>query len=426
MDFKGWVPTVSGRLSFSVVGDARYPTKSITSNVAGQNTRYIITYQKRNRLDAIVPNFFAATVFGLKGILWFLCIAKCSNDASNADDELSGKMYLFTKDLWRGRVEQIVKKAQDDLDDYCFSQHGKLSEFLDNRLKNIQEEVCLNSVFVVDFSLARTGTVSISVPEGIQSIVHSSAPTFPTNKDLRLERFHAVCSQLFFYLKDIAHTHQHHEPSTDTMIDLYAVDGDDFRWRCEVLRFLQRRILQFKRTPSQGTINASFGLLAYAKSFIAICKSDGHEIEPKWNYEFIKDSLTAAREKINTEIQDRIRKSDVFRNVVISILGIFLSYVSLIRVANIEIVKDPKEVSPFLEGSARILVQEPGFAASVFVLVILGSLMVTRIIDVRKINILRNIVRIFHYWKSYYLGIFFLFLAIVTAWLSSLLLQQNF
>lgn len=423
MDFRGWIPTVTGRLSFSIVGDSVFPTKSITSNVSGQSSRYVITYQKRNALDVLVPPIVARNLLGLSGDLWFVCIAKCSNDASKSDDILEGILFLHTRGLWRGNAEKLVKAAQRSLDEYSLADHGRLSNHFDEDFTSLMNRLKPLSVFYSNFSLTRSGIVKINVPEDVQEHVNSKAPTFPTNPSLRKERFHTVCSQQFFFLKDISHVHQHHVPSTDTMIDLYYFEGDDFRWRCEILRFLQRRILQFKRTPSQGTINAAFGLLSYAQSFIRVCKEEKHTIEPQWFYDNLMGSLKSAQEKVSTEIQDKIRKSDVFRNVVISTLGIFLSYISLVRIADIKIISETEKVSPFLAKSAKILVVHPGLSFSIFFLIVISIMFYTKIIDIRKVNLARNLVRLLHSLKSRNLSFVLMVLSLSLAWLAGYLFK---
>src|ERR1700684_2563434 len=44
--FRGWLPTVSGRLSFTVFGHTLFPTRAITANPADPSFRCVTTYQR--------------------------------------------------------------------------------------------------------------------------------------------------------------------------------------------------------------------------------------------------------------------------------------------------------------------------------------------------------------------------------------------
>src|SRR5205085_1594541 len=81
--------------------------------------------------------------------------------------------------------------------------------------------------FHAKFELLRTGEIEITHDVAGRTSPQSLTP--PTGP--RGNRFiHSICAQLYFFLKDICHRHQHHHPTTDTIIDLYRAD-DDVEWR---------------------------------------------------------------------------------------------------------------------------------------------------------------------------------------------------
>jgi hypothetical protein len=63
---------------------------------------------------------------------------------------------------------------------------------------------------------------------------HVRAPTFPAGeRGGHIE--HILTAQLFFFLRDIGHRHQHHDPNTDTVVDLWKDNPNDpFDWNQSV------------------------------------------------------------------------------------------------------------------------------------------------------------------------------------------------
>ena len=102
--FDGWVPTVVGQLSFSVIGESGHPTKAIFENHSDGNDRFLISYQKRPMGDALVPlfvinSFYAARSFFKSSSvkesweLWYLCLAHTHQDSPASP--LHGNVFLF-------------------------------------------------------------------------------------------------------------------------------------------------------------------------------------------------------------------------------------------------------------------------------------------------------------------------------------------
>ena len=105
--FKGWVPTVGGRLSFELVGQTSHPSKTYPPiNVEGERSRYIVCYQKRNLGDALFPSLLEFLRLN-RSSLMFVCFASSSNVAEDDDASLEGRIMIFRRG---GRLVESKKE----------------------------------------------------------------------------------------------------------------------------------------------------------------------------------------------------------------------------------------------------------------------------------------------------------------------------
>ena len=64
MHYRGWVPTVNCRLSFRIIGQSNFPTRSSYRNILTKNHGYVLAIQRRNLSDVL----FAGIVERLLGV----------------------------------------------------------------------------------------------------------------------------------------------------------------------------------------------------------------------------------------------------------------------------------------------------------------------------------------------------------------------
>lgn len=330
--YSSWVPTVGGRLSFSIIGDPKHNHKTKTFNVADDGYRYLICHQQRNLLDSAIPFFkkwLASLFYSYSGTFEFFLIAKAENDASIKDANLTGLMCFYpVKGLgWESSKASIIE---------CFDKFNEvggadtLSEIYNDQLKSLQSNaISKNSHFYAEFSLKRTGVVKIIPPidKGSDSLV---ADEFFSDEESR--RY--ASAQLFFFLKDISHVHQHHHAGNDTIIDLH-IDEPEQKWRHKVIRSLYRRVLHFKRSPSEWSCLSSLGVLAYLRSFMEVIKKECSEEEAEklehlfLNDENINRSIKIALLKNQSEKNRKTQFSGNLRTIVLSVLGLIISLIGL-------------------------------------------------------------------------------------------------
>jgi len=385
--FRGWIPTVSGCLSFSIFGENDFPRKVVSNNVANAENRYIISWQKRLLTDTVLPfkELTSGSFLKEEGVFWCVCVASCGDNPVISDNKLSGTLYLFHgKKMWH-QVERDIIEKQRALSSHLLDGDSEFQIF--------QESLISKCSYYAKFNLSRNGDTEIVSPENLDSF-SELAPNFPKGVDARNRQLHMVSSQLFFFLKDIAHHHQHHAPTTDTMIDIYTIDGDDdYNWRCSTLRVLLRKILEFKRSTDIGSIRSSLGVLAYTNSFCDISKKVlNRKLSPKFNKRSLEQSIKATDEIKSLVIQKRIRAQELFRNLFFSFLGIVFAVIGLARVAKTPIpieTVDPLivEISSFVIGHLLLSILFLG-------LFILAGMLAFRAIDYTEWIVVRNFYRI--------------------------------
>jgi hypothetical protein len=397
--FKGWLPTVSGRLSFSIFGHTDHPRNAITANVSDTKSRYLICYQKRELLDAPLKSL-ATKLFGLHGKFWFVLQASADDVAISEDSDLTGHLFIFhDKQAWRTDAEPAVRNAQSYLREFE-SDHPKddLATYFQEVYQKVTLVLCRSSSFHVHVRVRRDGETTIDVPRLTSLSSHS--PTFPAAEPRRVRLVYTVVSQLFYFLRDVGHIHQHHDPYTDTLIDIYPFDGsDDFAWRCETLRMLYRKVLEFKRRREEEIYSSSLGVLAYAKAFERISNQQisasgavPKEIGPQLFQDLLQESILASQAALRNTVQEGIRQSDTYRNTVISVLTILLALVGLLQISS----PHPDLVSPNanLIWLGNMLLRYPlrsAVAVGIFVMFILHLL---NVIDIERWKPVRGVMRI--------------------------------
>jgi hypothetical protein len=365
--YKGWVPNVAGRLSFSFFGYTQHPTRAIVANVSDTRERYILCYQKRVLVDGVLPlkEIAARLFFGLDGRFWFVCLGRADDRPSSTTSTLTGHLFLFhVKNTWRSEVEPLVRNVQSYLRDYERNNvgvplHNHCAKEYNNLLRTLQARASFYSRFTVD----RDGE-AILAPPAIEALPEDS-PRFPEDPGEQRATLHNVLSQLYFFLRDIGHVHQHHNPRTDTIVDLHECqNGDDYLWRCETLRCLYRKVLEFKRIKRDDVFSSSLGVLAYATSFRRSSDSKlqalglNKKVEPTIYVDCLTDSITANQSQIAGDIATRMRRSEAYRSTLIATLTFLFALTGLLRLSggSIQGIATP---NPILLDIANLLLAYP-------------------------------------------------------------------
>lgn len=385
--YKGWIPTVSGKLSFSLIGESAGNSVAVSVNRADAQDRYVISYQNRFLSDSVMPRCLSG-VFN-SGSFNFVCIGKSSNEISVENDKLSGSLLIFNdNDDWNG-AEIWIRHNQSRLASIDVSANklsAKFESFFNFLINDLQQA----AAFWVNFTLARNGFVEIIIDETCNH--GADKIKYPSNlvEKKRIEDTQAA--QCFYFLRDMIHKHQHHSPSTDTILDLYRSSVDDNQWICESLRVLYRKILDFKRLRKDEVYCSSIGLLTYAKSLRKISRDTfgdmaiicpGLEIAD----DLLEESIKAVQTATNNSTQFMLRRSDVIRTTMLGILGLLLAVTNVFKLTDIPIpLQYGKDA--IMYKSATWLINYPHLAISVVLLVTFLFMCASGVVNFTKVRFL--------------------------------------
>ncbi|MBM9615020.1 hypothetical protein JWJ90_12090 [Desulfobulbus rhabdoformis] len=410
MEYKGWVPTVTGRLSFEFFGDSDCPTEAISQNVSDSSNRYTIIFQKRYLSDAVLPvkHHTARCIFRQASIFWYACLGSCSEanaclppqpDTSTfSEPNFNGKLYIFHDDqVWQDKIYKEIVSSQNLLKRFSlkpYEERNHLKEKFEENYLNLEKHLLDYSLFIASFELSRHGILTIKVDES--QIKYNFAPKFPDSPLLKQHVQHLVCSQLFFFLRDIGHRHQHHPSSTDTIIDLYQALGDDLTWRRETLRSLCRKAVEFKRSKRYELYSSALGVLAYIKSFQKInsYEDNSQTILPGFNVIALEKGINASIHEYNYRSQTTKSKCDVLRNILIGFFGLTISFLGLYKLTNIPTINVSTNTQYLIYRCIKTPLDKPLFTFFTVIAVFIFLLFQTKIINIFNFPVTRGFGRL--------------------------------
>lgn len=332
--YKGWIPTITGRLSFTLVGDSSFPDVAHGTNVSDDEVRYILCYQRRSEVDTVLPFklTLARWLFHLDGDHVAVCLSFSSNDPRNSRADLKGYVYWFHRYRNWDRVRSVIETIQNELEEASDYRRVKIAKdnhwgFIDSKHQILQNF----SLFFAPFRISRSGECTIYSQKHIK--VSRDAPDFSDSPSDKEHERDLICDQLFYFLKDITHAHQHHSPRTDSLSTLHRVErGDKGRWKHEVIRSLTLSVLRMKRERGHFGATKALGILAYLSSFRSVFDPQ-RKIIPGYSEEYLSQSVRAMSEQDKEDLARKNKSSDTVRNTIIGVSGVALSVGSLFSIS---------------------------------------------------------------------------------------------
>lgn len=392
--YRGWIPTVAGKLSFRIIGDCNHPTRCVSANSLVGSHRYVLSFQRRNLSDA--PFRKIAALRNLVGDFRFVFIGRVRQDLNAINLPMFGHVFLF-KDLrvWR-RIRHDARYAQNLLNRY--QENPDEQHALEPSVIQAMTGVSARLEAAADVScrivLKRTGELSL------RRLTPKRPEYIELADDLRiyanLSLSEMMAAQFYYFMRDITHAHQHHHPRTDTILTVYAT-RNDVDWRKNVLFSLYNHIISRKRSSSFFECGNSLGILAYAESFYRLCKGSlgarwpHHEKNfPTFNNEELKASIGATLERLRssysaaaTRRQERWQHKITWFTVLVSLMALLFAFGGGNPIENERMACYAKEAR------ANIFLSLPLFLAPYFF-----YLFVSSAIDVRSWRSIRGIARL--------------------------------
>lgn len=163
--YRGWIPTVNGRLSFRIIGDTAHPNRSVAVNQSIGSHRYVLAFQQRFLSDLLFYPIMAR-LLGKRGRFWFLLCSRVRDDASLFDSRMCGVVFVFSdalvwSDLCRNRIQPLQTRF------YRFGREGSScggsAEDLRESYVKLLDDLDLSAKFKASVCIARDGvTTSVS------------------------------------------------------------------------------------------------------------------------------------------------------------------------------------------------------------------------------------------------------------------------
>jgi hypothetical protein len=320
--YYGWIPSILGQLSFSLIGSSiksgngRLAAGPLT-RLRGQNDadRVLLIYQDQWTGDsAFIPPKWAIWLsrkFGNMGDNFFNTVVLLGHRPVGPDALTQRPMTGVMFSIVPGKLPHVGQN-----DEYAA----------------IARRLHAAASITAPFKLERSGIVMFCRPA-----VKTSSKL--TEDEVANEQQEAA-SRMFFALKDFVHVHQHHEDEDDIIIRLKQVKArSDFDWAKQILFSLYRYIVGQKqrihdRPPREmHTVSSDLlGVLAYTRTFERVARLHWASQRtgaivcplPQFADKELEQSLIAARDSMKSAFDWRYAKK--INNTLIGIGGAAVYY----------------------------------------------------------------------------------------------------
>lgn len=289
--FSGWVPTITGQLSFSLIGLGASAVKCVTANIECSNPqnvhvpiRHVAVSQRRITRDLPltvwpVPLFkpWIASEFILIGSSQ--AASRPRLDSITRGDEalalhhddigvLTGRVLVIphhedAPEAAKALVDKIRSRAVAISNEFPRGTVCGETEFaagFDQLLSEARKQGVMAAE--AGFELFRSGELRLTF-RGEEGLVTQSA------QDASDEDFTSdIAKQIYYFIKDISHRHYHHDRTSDNLLPIVETQKyNDENWRRETLWALARAVLETRRRNHLPGHKSALGILAYAEAF---------------------------------------------------------------------------------------------------------------------------------------------------------------
>lgn len=281
--YAGWVPTIAGQLSFSLIGMGGAAPGCVTANVefhdreAGHPRRRVAVIKRRVTRD-LPATFFPIPEIFRSIAAEFILLGETraaarpiirNGEISARNDEigvLTGEVLVIPhheelRSAEKALVQRIRRRIAaigDATPRAVVGADAALKIEMDDWIASATRSKL--NLARARFELYRTGEFRLSMIE--------SLPVASDDMEDQVEFDSILASQIYYFVKDIAHRHYHHRPASDNLLPLTRITPkDDLAWRRETLWSLARAVLEMRRSGKLPGHKSALGVLAYAEAF---------------------------------------------------------------------------------------------------------------------------------------------------------------
>lgn len=151
------------------------------------------------------------------------------------------------------------------------------------------------------------------------------------------ESFRAVVTVAYLFLKDIAHRHEHHHPSQDSILPITRINGKEIEWQRQAMWALSRSIEDNIRFGKRRTLRTALGMMPYAENFHAMYSGLQRDPASDRGFAEVTDldhyAFEPTRKSVAVQLETRSWWLAVATAIVGSVMALALS--SIIAVSNL-------------------------------------------------------------------------------------------
>lgn len=344
--FVGWIPNISGRLSFGSLTSWRNtlsPKQISVQDDFHVQRRVVLAHHQRVTNDGFFSILGRSLTqfckpFSLRASRRLFRFGLVVSDAfdyflvlhgSSGDDVLEGRAFVLNSPRAERSVRGAwVKQFRSAIKLGSKHNRGVTQEFPEDgisdqdigRLIQKIESSKTSSLLHANVKVERCGTCHIS---NLQ-IAHGSKLKIEETWNASDE---AKANQIYRFVRDLFHSHYHHHWAEDCLTSVTQADGS-YKWIHHARRQIYRALISCRRTGSEEGLAQAAGHLSYLKSLNAIYPEELAAIAPSRNLGALESSITSAQNSVSAKKNGR--RIAVTALAVLP-FGIFTFLVSLTR-----------------------------------------------------------------------------------------------
>jgi hypothetical protein len=142
----------------------------------------------------------------------------------DVEGNVHGQVHIYkTKEDWRAGPEETVRKAIDELNEARLSLAENRNQTLSASFRWADYALRSSADITLDFEIIRDGELKVSIPYFSNPDLAFASRAFAEQDGHDFDKW--IADQSYFFIRDIAHQHQHHDEAVDTILILQK------RWR---------------------------------------------------------------------------------------------------------------------------------------------------------------------------------------------------
>ena len=348
--YAGWIPNVRSHLSFSMIGAAR-GAATLTLPFKSRPTRAVVVQQRRSINDFPWPGWLSERLYPDIVVNWLLDaetapvqlpVVRPAGITTQRDRQgmLRGRIYFLPRQETAAdrETQQAALVGIANVADDCREAHMAGGQIAEDALKALSSTVRRQAEqsglhVALELALLRTGECRLW---------YADPPADMSDAELDLIAQHA-----YYFVKDVVHSHTHHDPSSDQITPLTADDpsphepehSHEVAWRRETLWSLSREVERLNRDGDLTSQRRSLGIIAYAEAFQAALMTHVRDPEEEvgfgrgtvvhdYDFKHLKESINADTDVNATKVAQRLQISIAGIATVISVTALVSSLIS--------------------------------------------------------------------------------------------------